>query len=537
VAEKSRGFLADRSTATNFYLGSPQRYFLRYKYVYKNLLQYGFLGEKDAGEQFFKGAQKTGFDFNSFHLFARNLGAIKALALGDFTVNLGQGLIQWQSLAFKKNQDVVNVKRQLSVLRPYNAAGEFNFHRGAALTTGWKKWEATVFVSLRNLDANLQQDTITNDDDFISSFQTSGLHRTKSEIADKGVQRQMAAGGNISYRPGRWQVGFNTIQYQFKLPIEKANEPYNLYALSGKQAGNQSIDYSFTWKNMHFFGEAATDNKLNTAFINGLILSADARVDVSMVYRNISPRYQALNSNAFTESTVPTNETGLYAGISIKPTNSWRLDAYADFYRFPWLRFQTDAPTTGADYFTQLTYKPNKVLEVYARYRYESKKRNFNPDDNTLNPVIARPRQNFRWQINYKINSSFTFRNRIELVWWDRKSEAAQNGFLAFADVLYKPMMKRLSGNMRLQYFETDGYDSRLYAFENDVLYSFSIPVFYDKGYRYYFNLNYDVSKKLGFWLRIAQTVFTNRSTIGSGLDEIAGNRRTEIKLQAQVLF
>ncbi|MBL0144814.1 MAG: hypothetical protein IPP48_02690 [Chitinophagaceae bacterium] len=60
------------------------------------------LGEKDAGEQFFKGNQKQGFDFYSTHLFARNIGIVKALALGDFTVNMGQGLTQWQSLAFKK---------------------------------------------------------------------------------------------------------------------------------------------------------------------------------------------------------------------------------------------------------------------------------------------------------------------------------------------------------------------------------------------------------------------------------------------------
>jgi hypothetical protein len=88
-----------------------------------------------------------------------------------------------------------------------------------------------------------------------------------------------------------------------------------------------------------------------------------------------------------------------------------------------------------------------------------------------------------------------------------------------------------------LQYFETDGYDSRLYAYENDVLYSFSIPVFYDKGYRYYVNVNYDVNKKMTVWLRWAQTIFKNKETIGSGLDEITGNKRTEVKLQMLYSF
>ena len=54
----------------------------------------------------------------------------------------------------------------------------------------------------------------------------------------------------------------------------------------------------------------------------------------------------------------------------------------------------------------------------------------------------------------------------------------AENGFLIYTDVLYKPMFKAFSGNIRLQYFETDGYNSPLYAFESDVLYGYSIPVF-----------------------------------------------------------
>lgn len=528
--------MADPATTANYYPGSPQRYFFRYKYQFKNLLQYGVVADKDAGEQLFKGSQKQGFDFYSAHLFARNIGVIKALAIGDFTVNMGQGLTQWQSLAFKKSADVVNIKRQLSVLRPYNSAGEINFHRGVGITVAKKHVEATAFASYRNIDANFVSDTLTNEE-FISSLQTSGLHRTKSELDDKGIQRQFAYGGNIAFNKSNFHIGANIIQYDFKLPITKAADPYNLYALSGKKIGNQSIDYSYTFRNLHFFGEAALDNKQNKAFVNGLIMSVDANVDVSLLYRNISPGYQSLYTNAFTESTFPTNEKGMYAGVSIRPNTQWRLDAYADFYKFPWLRYLVDAPTVGVDYLAQLTYKPNKQLEIYARYRSETKSKNYNPDELILDPVVAKPRQNFRSQISYKVSSEFTFRNRIEMVWYDRKGRGAQNGFLTYVDFIYKPMMKKYSGNIRLQYFETDGYDSRLYAYENDVLYSFSIPVFYDKGYRYYLNVNYDFSKKITCWFRIAQTVYKDKNTVGSGLDEIKGNKKTELKLQLLYYF
>jgi hypothetical protein len=56
------------------------------------------------------------------------------LAIGDFAINIGQGLTQLESLAFKKGADLINVKRQLTILRPYNSAGEINFHRGIGLT-------------------------------------------------------------------------------------------------------------------------------------------------------------------------------------------------------------------------------------------------------------------------------------------------------------------------------------------------------------------------------------------------------------------
>jgi len=108
-----------------------------------------------------------------------------------------------------------------------------------------------------------------------------------------------------------------------------------------------------------------------------------------------------------------------------------------------------------------------------------------------------------------------------------------EQGFLTYADIIYKPLRKPYSGNIRLQYFESDSYNTRLYAYENDVLYSFSIPVFYDKGYRYYFNINYDITRQWSLWLRFAQTIYPDKKFIGSGLDEIKGNNKTEVKIQS----
>lgn len=534
VLERSRGF--DKSTIGTKYLGSPQRVFFRHRYNYKNLLQFGIAGDKDAGEQFFKGRQSKGFDFYSFHLFARKIGAIQSLALGDFTVNMGQGLIHWQSLAFKKSVDVMGVKRQSAILRPYSSAGEFYFHRGAGITIRKKKMEVTAFASVRKLSANFVADTVNNED-FISSFLTSGYHRTESELADRNKLMQSTFGGNIAFKNNRWQAGINGVYYKFSSPVQKRDEPYNLYAISGNNWYNFSVDYSYTYKNLHFFGEAAADKDFDKAFVNGLLVSVDPKVDISMVQRTIAAGYQAVNGNAFTENTYPTNETGFYIGATIRPATGWRIDTYADVFKFPWLKYLVDAPSSGKDFLTQVTYTPNKQTEIYSRFRYESKQANQSDNSTVTNFLVFLPRQNWRTQVSFKPGAALTLRSRVEMLWYDKKGTNSEKGFLGFADIGYKPMMKPFSGILRLQYFETDGYNSRLYAYENDVLYSYSIPAFFDKGFRYYLNLNYDLSRKLTIWLRWAQTLYTDKQSIGSGLDEIQGNSRSELRLQARLFL
>jgi DNA uptake protein ComE-like DNA-binding protein len=531
VLEKSDGF---KKTAGSGYVGGRERIFFRYRYQYKSLLQFGIAGDKDAGEQFFKGADKYGFDFYSLHLFARRIGKIQELALGDFTVNMGQGLMQWQSLAFSKSADVINIKRQSPVLRPYSSSGEFYFHRGLGITMKFDKIEATLFGSLRKLSSNFVADTINNED-FISSFQSSGYHRTRAEIDDRNNLRQVAVGGNVSYLGRNWHLGINGIAYHFSLPIVKRAEPYNLFAISGNHWNNFSIDYSYTHHNFHLFGEWAVDKNFSRAFLNGLLISVDPRVDLALVQRAIGKKYQAAYGNAFTENAYPTNENGIYIGTSIRPWTGWRIDMYADFYEFPWLKYLVDAPAYGRDLLVQINFSLGKQLQIYSRLKVEAKQTNQTGNITVTNYLVMIPKQSWRSEINYQINAAVSLRERIEMLSYNKRLNK-QNGFLAFFDVLYKPL-KPFSGVVRLQYFETNGYDSRIYAYENEVLYNFSIPAFIDKGYRYYINLDYDLKTNLFFWFRWSQTVYPGKKSIGSGLDRIGTNHRSEIELQMQWFF
>jgi hypothetical protein len=151
--------------------------------------------------------------------------------------------------------------------------------------------------------------------------------------------------------------------------------------------------------------------------------------------------------------------------------------------------------------------------------------------------------KDLRLQSGIIINKAITIRNRTELSWYNNNTAPdAGSGFLAYMEAYCKPAHTSWQGNMRLQYFETDGYDAGIYTYEDDVPDNFSVPFYYDKGFRYYFNVNWDASswvnkkrkRKLDINLRLkwAQTVCPGKTSIGSYLGTIHVNHHSEIKCQ-----
>src|SRR5690606_7363706 len=234
-----------------------------------------------------------------------------------------------------------------------NSAGEFFFHRGAGITAKKRNLEMTVFISSRKLSANTEGDPATESES-LSSFLTSGNHRTALEAEHKNAVGQLAMGGNIrmtrerrSFRGGSFHVGLNGVAYRYTAAIQKRDLPYNLFAIRGEKWMNASVDYSVTWRHLHAFGELAVDKNMSKAMVQGLLLTLDHRAELSLLARGISPQYQSMYANAFTESSLPNNEYGFFAGITIRPANYWRISLYADVYSFPWLKFRVDAPSSG----------------------------------------------------------------------------------------------------------------------------------------------------------------------------------------------
>ena len=523
VLQEARGYAIDSG---NRYLGSRDHVLLSYKYQYKNLLYLGLTADKDPGEQFFRGAQSTGFDFYSFHFFVRNLGLIKALAVGDYVVNMGQGLLYWQSGGFGKSDAVLAIKKTALVLAPYRAAGETGFNRGLGLTLGTGKVETSIFGSYRRLGASV--DTV---EDRFGSIQTSGYYRTPGEIAHRNLLSQWTMGGRLAYSSTSVQLGLNALAIRYDLPQQKDAKPYNYFAFAGRQLTGFSFDYSLTDRNRHWFGEVAIDQRLHPAVLAGLLMSVDRAVDVSFLYRRLPPAYAGIGGSAFTEAALPVNEEGFYAGLFFRPATGWQVNAYADLYRFPWLRYRVNAPSTGHEYGVQVNYQPDKKWFLNLRYRSR-----FRQINETGAPVLAAPvgvlAQALRLQLNDQLSPRLTVKNRVELVWLKGEKGGREDGYLMYTEVSCR-LMRGLRADVRVQYTETGSYDSRIYAYESDVLYSYSIPAYSGKLYRYYLDISKSIGRQLTLWVRWAESVYPGLEAIGSGLDEIGGDRRTEVKFQA----
>ena len=518
--------------------GDPFRVYSRYKHSYYNRLSYGITMEKDRGEALFKKSNPQGFDFYSAHFFLKNYRKwLKSLAIGDFSASLGQGLIMYSGFGGRKGAQVDKIARSQNGLRAYRSVDENNFLRGAGVELSlFDKIEVMAFGSQRLRDANILQvndTTLTDEDLAITSLQTSGLHRTESEIEDEKSITQTTIGGRVAFATNRFRISANAVHEKLSRPLERNTRPYNLFYFGGTDLTNVSLDYRWSRKNYTLFGELARSANGGVAFSNGLQVTLSRIADLSMLYRSFDRNYEALNANPFSEASGALNEKGLYSGLSIRPNYNWQFSAYYDFYRFDWLRFGINAPSTGRDFRGRLTWRKKRKFETYLEPRAESRNISIRLVGENESFLAKITRRQLRWNLSYNISKAFTWRSRVDI--GDLIiGPVVSKGVVVYQDFIYKPKISLFPFHLsaRIALFDTDNYAIRFYSYENNLLNSFSIPPYYGKGLRYYFNARYKGIRNLILEARWAQTYRTGNDPYLGGRDGFPGNHDTEFSFQ-----
>lgn len=518
------------------YLGNKFQYYTRYKFDYKRKLQFGFVAEKDAGEEFFKGTQKSGFDYYSGHLTIKNIWKFKTISIGDYQVKFGQGLIAWTGFSSGKSSYVLNIRKKYSGIRKYSSSDENRFMRGTAGTLNLGNFDITGFISYKNIDGNIANyDTISDEAEIITSFQKTGLHRTESEFTDRKVVSEFIYGGNLQWNKNNFKIGTSYIQYIFGKELNKNLQAYQQFDFQGSKNTNVSIDYQANYHNFYFFGEFAKSLNGGYAALNGALIKLAPQISLAALHRHYTRNYQAYYSAGFSEKTGTANEKGLYLGTEIYPFRKFTLSVYYDIYKFPWLRFNADAPSNGFDFLVLTEYNLNRNVQMYLRYKQENKLVNSTDDYTGILPLTLSLHKDFRFHISYKISKNLILKNRIGISEYKNENQKTETGFLLYQDINYKMQNFPLAFNFRFGLFDAD-YNARIYAYENDILYGYSIPSHSGKGFRTYFNIKYTIIKDfIDIWLRYANFGYVEKKSIGTSLSEISGNNKSEIKFQIRI--
>lgn len=503
--------------------GGPQRLNLRYRFHQGEHFRLHLLAEKDPGEAF--AGQGKGFDFYSGNLLIEpGNGRLKKLVIGDYLLQFGQGLNLWNGFSLGKGPAALNIARQSQRVKPHSSSGEGFFFRGLAGTIAAGKMLFTPFFSARKLDASIAGDSESSG---VSAIRRSGLHRTPGELAARKTLGEQLLGLNAEYRFSKqFSIGFTGHRISFDKPLLPGDDLYERYRFSGSRATAFSLDYRFGRSSYFLFGEIARNsfpamggsiNGSGWAFIKGILFSPARGLVLAASWRNYGRSFNPVYAAPFGESSNPAGEKGWYLGLESRFGSNWTLTAYADSFSWSWLRYRIDAPSSGYELLVQLRFRPVKELNIYGRYRKTSKPLGRETAENPLREIFSATLQTARIDLSYQPDRRLRLRSRIDYSGFAVPWQGTASGFSVFQGVRWTPGVFRF--DFRLTYFNTDNYDTRIYAYESSLLSGASLAFFYDQGVKTYLGVRWKPGETIDIGLRGGLIHYLDREYIGPGPD------------------
>jgi hypothetical protein len=425
------------------------------------------------------------------------------------------------------------VRKRSRGIYGYLSTDENRYFRGVATNIAFKNFDASIFVSHKNRDATI----VDSAGKVFRTLQTSGLHRIESEIINKNSISETAVGGNINYEHNNLRIGISTLRHGFGADYVRDLQPYNMFQLNKSSNCNYSTDVLWRWKRMILFAETAFDSDMKNASVAGATFGLEQNIQLSLLYRNYARDYKSLYAQGFSDGTRTENEKGFFIATAFSPIKYINFSGYFDVFSFPWLKYRINAPSRGYSYSFRIAYSPKINLKMYVNVKQKSNNENYTPENSHIAQAVDKSIFHINYNINYNLFGKLRLQNRFEYSSFKLDDLPREKGFMIFQDVAYDFSLIPLSLSLRYANFKTDSWNTRIYAYESDVLYAYTVPAYYLNGQRWFVNLKYSVAKRINLWIRASQTIYSNRDYIGSGVTRIDGNKQTEIKAQVVVKF
>lgn len=508
------------------YLGESFYHSVRYSYTFDDRLQAGIVMEKDAGEPFANRYHK-GYDFYTAHVLLKDLNHwLKCLVVGDYKISFGQGLVISNDFSLSKTAMVTQAERRNNGFRRHYSTNEYDFFRGIASTVKFGKVNVSLFYSSKRNDGTVEDSVIT-------SLKTDGLHRLQRDLSKKQKFRISTFGGNIRYVTPGISVGLTALSYSFgKYALNQKKQPYNVFYFRGYRNLNVSVDYMLKYGAFKFYGESAFSKNGAFATLNAVSFSPVSYISFLLLYRFYDKRYQALWGNAFSQSSSVCNENGLYASIQFTPFPYWKFSLYADFFKYPWLKYGVDTPSSGQEYMFQADYTASDKWSCTFRYRFKEKEKNRREENISTNRIIPYRTQRFLARMRYVPSESVSLKSSLESVFYKEHTDGLQKGFLVSQAVSWTPLSLPFTFDLCGAWFHTDNYRCRLSSYEKNLHYMFGYSSFYGHGIRLSFIGKWMIHSGLSLAAKLSHTQYMNRDEIGSGQEMIKGSGKTDFSIQ-----
>lgn len=510
------------------YYGDPFYVNWRYRFQYRDNVYVSLSAEKDAGEPFFRRYNRKGFDFYSASVQLKDFGNLQTLVLGNYKASFGYGLVMNMGFGMGKFTSLSALNRAGKGLSKYTSMGEADYLQGAGVSWKWhKRWAWTGFFSLRHQDA-------TVDNTCITTLKTDGYHRLKKDMEKKNTVFNILVGSNLNYDGKYFEGGLTVVYNVFNRMLNPVERLYNRYYPRGRYFYNVGVNYKWYKGKFVFSGETAIDKQGKVATLNQLTYSPAVNTSLVVINRYYDKKYQSLYGNGFGENSKQQNEAGIFIGLETSFLQNIKLRCSGDFFYFPWYRYLVDKrKTVGMEGVFQLSYSPSNSLDMWIKYSYKNKAKNYKLSDEEK-CVLPNIRQRFHYQLTYSPVNLIRWKTVVEYVRSSVFRKEVSNGVVLGSSLKLEIPRWALRTFVSGTWFRTDDYASRVYLYEQGLLYAFSMMSLYGKGERLAVGVDYNWKKRLYFQMKWGWTHYRDRNLIGSGAEEIQGNQKYDLQFQVR---
>ncbi|MDO4461569.1 MAG: helix-hairpin-helix domain-containing protein [Bacteroidia bacterium] len=511
------------------YLGLPIKLLSRNKLSLDDTWTIGAVAESDMGEPICsKGITLT--DFTSGYLsYKKNGNGVTRAIVGHYHAHAGLGLGLWSGFAANQTSVQVSLDRKSEAITPTLSASESSYLRGAAFTIVHNKSYLTFFGSYTDNDASEREDTLAI---FIQAIQTDGYHRSQNEIENRHNVNIKVVGGYAvqGFEAGKIGIGIN--RWSASKPLNNDDKLYRIHYPQTDEITTCHTYYKILFPRVKIYGELALQKSERYALstLGAIDFALSGGSYISIGYRDFSRRYYCAVQNPYSKWSQPSGERGVYLGIQTMPIDDLSLLSTIDIYSNRWLTYHNNIPSSGYKIRLSAKYTLNETGEIAFKLRV---------DDNDVTKSEDNYIRQREQRLSYKVQYLTTplryirFKGAAEYVYYRIDDGELSKGLWLSQELrLELEKICKLKATLFAAHFDTDDYNSRVYANLPDVLYSMSTPSFSGRGVLALGYMSIEPLRGMSLTFGVKRVRYLDRENIGTGNDMTIGAKRTELKVQ-----